>query len=66
MGCNCGKKSAATVRANQAEAPKPPQRPVVQAGGKPLKGVTQSFSLGDGPKLEADAARVRAGGHQHR
>ena len=72
MGCNCGKSSASQVRQTQGQAPKPQPRsntPAAVTVAKPLKGVTQAFTLtvhgrtqSFGSRLEAEAARVRAGG----
>jgi hypothetical protein len=74
MGCNCGKAAATRQQQSVRQAPKPPARPsgpaAVSVPGKPMKGVTQAFTLtfGDGrtqtfgSALEAQAALVRAGG----
>jgi hypothetical protein len=74
MGCNCGK--GKTTNANAPKKPIPAgvapngKTPAIDAGGKPMKGVTQAFTLTSaggrtqtfGSQLEADAARVRQGG----
>lgn len=75
MPCNCGKAAATRQQQSVRQAPKPPPRPtgpaaVSMPGGKPMKGVTQAFTLtldggrtqSFGSALEAQAALVRAGG----